>query len=362
MNKSPIKLGVVGLIRGLYVVRDAYQSYKNEFSIAAACDKDPETLEAAKRDLTAIGSLDTVFYESYDEMLKSDIDAVFVATDVPTHVELTLKALEAGKHVLSEIPAFTSIEEAKRLKAAVEGHPELKYMVAENCCYWAFIQAWKKMHEDGKFGEITYAESEYLHAVEPEKIQPYKDENYWRRHLNCINYLTHNLGPLLYIMNDRCTSVSCLASDIKYNPYKLGHEVEAAIFKTEKGAVIRILIAFGAYVGADHNFALLGTRGMIETDKTKKYNVAHSFARLSEIPGTFDGDMIDIPITSAFRGESTAGHGGADSKMMHAFIKCIQDDTEPQLDINFAIDISLPGIMAEDSARAGGAAVEIPRI
>lgn len=362
MSKAPIKLGVVGLIRGLYVVRDAYQSYKNEFSIAAACDKNPKTLAEAKEELAKIGSTDTIFFESYDDMLKADIDAVFVATDLPTHVELTIKAMEAGKHVISEIPAFTSIEDAKKLKSVVLSHPELKYMVAENCCYWAFIQAWKKMHEDGKFGEITYAESEYLHAVEPENIMPYEDEKYWRRHLNCINYLTHNLGPLLYIMNDRCTSVTCMASDIKYNPYKLGREVEAAIFKTEKGAIIRILIAFGAYVGADHNFALLGTRGMIQTDKTKKYTQAHSFARLSEVPGTFDGDMIDIPITSSFKGESTAGHGGADGKMMHAFIKCIQDNTKPPLDIDFAIEISLPGIMAQESAEQGGTAVEIPKI
>ena len=362
MGKSILKLGVVGLIRGLYVVRDAYPACKNEFSIAAACDKDPDTLREAKAELDRIGSTETLYFESYEEMLKSDIDAVFVATDLPTHVSLSIMALEAGKHVISEIPAFTSIEEAKRLKATVLSHPELKYMVAENCCYWAFIQSWKKMHEDGKFGEITYAESEYLHAIEPDKIEPYKDDNYWRRHLNCINYLTHNLGPLLYIMNDRCTSVSCMASDIKYNPYKLGREVEAALFKTEKGAVIRILIAFGAYVGADHNFSILGTRGMIQTDKTKKYNVAHSFARLSEIPGTFEGEMIDIPVTSSFHGASASGHGGADSKMMQAFIKCVKEDTKPPLDIDFAIEISLPGIMAQMSAEAGGAAVEIPKI
>lgn len=63
-------------------------------------------------------------------------------------------------------------------------------------------------------------------------------------------------------------------------------KTELRIFRTAKGAVIRILIGLGMYAGFDHNFALYGTRGTILTDKTKPLEEAHSFAKLYEIPNT----------------------------------------------------------------------------
>ena len=40
------------------------------------------------------------------------------------------------------------------------------------------------------------------------------------------------------------------------------------------------------FVGFDHNFEIVGTRGTVETDKTKHVNEAHYFARLMDIPGS----------------------------------------------------------------------------
>ena len=48
------------------------------------------------------------------------------------------------------------------------------------------------------------------------------------------------------------------------------------------------------------------------------------------------------------------GHGGVDAKMMREFIKCIIDDTEPPIDVDMGIRISLPGIIAAESAKRGG--------
>ena len=218
------------------------------------------------------------------------------------------------------------------------------------------------MYEDGKFGQIVYAESEYLHA---EDYKSFKEEDFpaqhWRTFNPAIKYITHNLGPLLYIMDDKCVSVSCMEPDVRYNPYKTGAETGVALFKTAKGAVIRILICFGAYCGFDHNFRLLGTRGTIETDHVKSLFEAHSFAKLSEIPGTMDQKM-DIPVTLAFSGEQNGSHGGADRKMMKAFIKCIIEDTKPPIDVDMGIRMTIPGILAHESAINNGAVVDIPDI
>ncbi len=358
MGSKRIKLGVVGLKRGAYVAWTLIGDDK--VVIRAIADSDPEVLKACKEDYAKNGVTDLLCFDSIEELLKSDIDAVYIATDKPLHTRHTVMALEAGKHVLSEIPSIETIEEAKILRDAVRAHPTLKYMAGENCFYWHFIQEWKKMHESGRFGDILYAESEYLHAPHPDEIKPYVPENHWRRYSPAISYLTHNLGPLLYIMDDYCVSVSCMVPDsAKYNPYREKGENGIAIFRTAKGAVIRIFIGFGMYVGYDHNFALYGTKGSILTDKTKPLESAHSFAKLYDTPDTFE-KFTEIPIKLS-ETDDVYGHGGVDAKMIRDFIKCIIEDTEPPIDVDMGIRISLPGIIAAESARRGGELLEIPK-
>ena len=218
------------------------------------------------------------------------------------------------------------------------------------------------MYENGSFGDIVYAESEYLHSRPQEECRPYINDK-WRAYNHAIGYLTHNLGPLLYIMNDRCVSVTCFESDIKYNPYRVAPSTGVALFKTAKGAIIRILICFGAHVGFDHNFTLMGTKGMIETDRNKGCYEANCYAKLAEIPGSID-KKFEIPLGTAHIGEygklDSGGHGGGDEKMMRAFIDSIINDTTPPIDVNLAINMSICGILAQESAENGGSAVDIP--
>ncbi len=359
MSEQIVKLGVVGLGRGAYVAK--FMVGEKNVQIRAICDKNEEKLADAKILFTEEKKVaDLLCFSDYDEMLRSDIDAVYIATDAIYHVPFVIKALEAGKHVLSEIPTVNSLEEAKQLRAAVKSHPHLKYMAGENCCYWAFIDAWKQMYEEDLLGEAIYAESEYLHADDFKKMKPedYPPEH-WRSFNPSIKYLTHNLGPLLYIMKDRCVSVTCMEPTVQYNPYRT-QKNGVALFKTEKGAVIRILILFDAYLTFDHNFSIIGTRGTVETDKIKPLDEAYSYARLSSVPGSISR-KIEIPVTLGYPEEADeGGHGGADQKMMKAFIRCIVEDTEPPIDVDLGIRMSLPGIIAHESAVNGGMSMDIP--
>lgn len=358
MENKHVKLGVIGLGRGMMV-----KTVIGEPSVrlTAVCEKNPEVLARALEYLQPrLPRLQVC--ESYDDLLRADIDAVLIATEAVDHVSYVIKALEAGKHVLSEIPAVNTVEEARLLKAAVLSHPELKYMVAENCCYWAFLQAWKMMYAEGKLGQAVYAEAEYVGAEDYRDIKP---ENYppehWRSYNPSIKYLTHDLGPLLWIMDDYCVSVSCMESDVVYNPYVTTNKNGVALFKTAKGAVIRILTCFDAYIADAHNYSLIGTRGNITTDKLRQAGNMYSYASLADIPGSMQ-KRIEIPVSTAFAGEPTEGHGGADRKMILDFARCILEDVPSPLDVDFAIRISLPGIIAHESAVLGGTALEIPEI
>ena len=360
MSEKIIKVGVVGLGRGTAIAR-CLAGVKNA-KLVSVCDHNPAILKSGYEELAeAVNDPNLIQFSDYDEFLKSDIDAVIVATEAVYHVPIVIKAFDAGKHVLCEIPSVNSIEEAREPKDAVNAHPELTYMAAENCCYWAFIQTWKKMHEDGLFGEIAYAEAEYLHALNPDEFSPtYYPEGHWRTYQPAIRYLTHELGPLLYVMNDKCVSVTCMEADVHYDPYTPERkETGVALFKTQKGAVIRLLVSFGAYTSYDHNYRICGTRGTIETDRRDIVDRSPSLASLHSIPGTFTS-KIQIPVTTCYEGEDSSGHGGADGKMVKDFINCLVEGRKPDLDVDFAINMSLPGIIAHESAVQGGVPMEIP--
>ena len=55
------------------------------------------------------------------------------------------------------------------------------------------------------------------------------------------------------------------------------------------------------------------------------------------------------------------GHGGADKRMFADFITCIVEGKKPTLDVDFAINMSLPGVLAHESAIRGGMPMEIPQ-
>ena len=59
-------------------------------------------------------------FDDYDAMLASDIDAVILATPTQLHAEQGIKAMEAGKHVLIEIPMADSLADSEKLVATQE--------------------------------------------------------------------------------------------------------------------------------------------------------------------------------------------------------------------------------------------------
>lgn len=350
-----VKLGFVGLNRGMYLLRDA-QKLKN-VEISAVCDLREEKRNEAISFLHDNGVEKVLAFENFDELLESDIDAVIIATDVTLHTAMSVEALNAGKHVLSEIPAINSLEEAEILADACKRHPELKYMMGENCCFWAFINTWKDMYEQGQIGEAFYAEAEYLHNI----TQIMRDENgnpTWRSKYDAIKYLTHDLGPLLYILNDRVVSVSGFKPGINSIPeYSTGTPDEVAIFRTAKGALIKIFVSFGLNRPCIHNFCIYGTSGTLETDRVEAYTTNASLKSVTNL----GEKMFKIPTGTGYPGFEEYGHGGADGKMIEAFADCIIKDEKPPIDVNLGLNMSVPGVFAHMSAEQGGKPLMIPQ-
>jgi predicted dehydrogenase len=91
-----------------------------------------------------------------DELLADDsLDAVAIATHVPTHADLAERALEAGKHCFVEKPLAQSVAEAERVLEAADRTGRV-LMVGHLLEYHPGVEKLKELVATGELGDIRY--------------------------------------------------------------------------------------------------------------------------------------------------------------------------------------------------------------
>ncbi|HEU4680468.1 MAG TPA: Gfo/Idh/MocA family oxidoreductase, partial [Gemmatimonadales bacterium] len=106
-------------------------------------------------------------YGSYDEaFLDQDVDAVAITTPTAQHLSLTLAALEAGKHVIVEKPAFLSSVDVDLVEAAA-AESGRRVLVAENYAYKPLTRVLRDVIRSGEIGEVRYLAVNALKLQQP---------------------------------------------------------------------------------------------------------------------------------------------------------------------------------------------------
>lgn len=98
-------------------------------------------------------------YQNYDDIANNpDIDAVYIALPNNMHAEYTIRAANAGKHVLCEKPMATSVKDCQNMIAACSAANK-KLMIAYRCQYEPTNLHAIQLMRDGKLGSIEAIES-----------------------------------------------------------------------------------------------------------------------------------------------------------------------------------------------------------
>lgn len=112
-------------------------------------------------------------YGNYEELLAAnDIDAIYNPLPNHLHVPYTIKALEAGKHVLCEKPIGLNTADAERLLEAVKQYPKLKVMEAFMYRFHPQWQKAKELVDSGQLGEVMHIQAAFTYYnVDAENIR-----------------------------------------------------------------------------------------------------------------------------------------------------------------------------------------------
>ena len=334
-----------------------YQNHPNA-EVVAVTDLDPERCRLLQERTKAQKT-----YPSCEELIKNaaadKIEALYIATDAPSHARLAIMALEHGLHVASAVPAVLGKEQLElvpKLIDAVKASGKV-YHMNETTAFRESCYTMRKLYEAGEMGDIVYCEGEYFHCADLKNglgVGSYKG---WRDCLPPLYYSTHSTGYYTFTTHKRFTEVTCIGRPSAIpcysapNRYGNRYGSEFAFFKTEEGGSARMLVAYDILARNGERGRIYGTKGSFD-----------------DLTMSFLGDKTALERVEWRKpklppGMPAGGHGGSHGYLTDDFIRAILlKDHRHCCDLKTSLDATLAGIYAHISAEKGGETVRIPEV
>ncbi len=372
MSTDRPRIGVFGLGRGCDLMRKVNLCGGQ---LVAVCDRIPSKLSRAEEYMAPGGG----YYVDFDEFIQHDMDGVIIANYFNDHARFAVKALEAGKAVMSECTAASTMADCVALVRAVEKTGGI-YMLGENCPFTASSQELRRIYLSGRLGKVVFAEGEYVHPMSSNgilSIAPWMNEKdrelydngaapilHWRRWLARTYYSTHAMAPLMYATDLEPRDVSCLAACIEEEAEKdsrfAGDGAAPMLVGMSDGSVFRVAGScnFGP---AGTWYRLACTKGGVETVRGNRPMIRMNFPDDRPTPGVTVTEQCYTPdFPEAAELAKNAGHGGGDFFVVYNFIRTLRDGMKPYFDVYKAVALSEMAIMGWRSALAGGVRFCLP--
>jgi len=358
--EQKIKLGVLGAGRGDSLVGSAEI---NNFELVAICDSYEPLLRKVEK---KYADRKIAFYSDFDRFLEHDFDAVVIANYATEHAPAVIKALHAGKHVMSECMAMFTMAEGVELIEAVERSNKV-YLFAENYPFMVENMEMQRIFRTGELGDFRYGEAEYIHPASIDQhIALYTGPNHWRSWLPITYYCTHSMGPLMLITGTVPTQVNGFVvphdfDDPQNGPgcLQIDDCMSILMCKMDNGALTKVM-PYAKLRDHGNRCRICCNRGSMEW--TQGFDAMLRIRKESiDWPGGTPHDIYYHPQYPAeFSEARKSGHGGGDYFTLYYFAKAIREGGRPLIDVYMATAMTAIGIQGYKSALQGGIPMEIP--
>jgi len=235
-------------------------------------------------------------YTDFDEVLKQpDIDGVAIFTGRWSHAPLAIKALKAGKHVYSAVPAACTVEEMEELVKTVE-ETGLIYSLGETSFYRPQRIWCRKKHMEGAFGNVVYGEGQYYHDMRAWFYTPFLEANGpgWEKYASVppMLYPTHSICHVLGVTMSRFTHATCYGWEDK---------------QPEDGIFLKDVSAFGNVWSNQSAFFKVADGGMARINEFRRTGASESRQNIMGDIGAYEEhgnpDHEDISVAEQITGK-----------------------------------------------------------
>ncbi len=364
MAKSVVNVAIVGLGFGAEFI-PIYQAHPNA-NMYAICQRTRSRLDEVG---DAFGVEKR--YTDFDELIADpNVDAVHINSPIHLHAPQSIAALKAGKHVCSTVPMATTVEECRQIVEAQRASGK-KYMMAETVVYSREFLYVKELYTTGKLGRI-----QYLRATHQQEMLGWP--GYWEG-LPPMHYATHVVSPCLALAGKDAESVTCFGSgriqEHLIPKYNSPFAIETAHIKMKDSDLVAEVMRslFNTARQYRESFDVYGSKMSFEWpliehtppvvhigEKPRQVDVL-DYAHLLPEPiqrftmgGVYGGEKQHLSFIQG------SGHGGSHPHLAHEFLMSIVEDRDPFPNARQAANWTCVGILAHESAMAGGKMMPLP--
>lgn len=335
----------------------------------------------------------------FDAMLTSDLDAIAIFTQRWTHGPMVVAALNAGKHVYCAVPMAISRDEIAGIIEAVQ-RTGLTYMMGETSHYNPAPVYVRGKIAAGEIGRIFYAEGDYVHDMDLGFYDAYRYSGGadWKATASYppMLYPTHAIGGVLAAWDTHAVAVSCIGvpderGDGVFDKAvsQFGNDISnaTALFEVAAGGSFRTnefrRVGFPSHM-RESRFRFFGTEGTFEQSTTGAlWQTRDGAVDVSDQIATHASMSLDDPslagISPTLRDAFVSGyakvhdrsripaelvglpngHEGSHHYLVDDFALAVTSGALPPVNAWQAARYTLPGIVAHESARRGGARLAI---
>lgn len=382
-----ISLGLVGL--GAFGSSFA-RLFKNHPLVdrVGLCDREPERVARFAED-ASFGDKFTLSdaYESFDEIVNVDFDALVIITQPWLHAEQAVKAMTAGKHVYSAVPIVVLpdgdeiLDWCNKIIETCES-TGMRYMLGETTYYRAQTVYCRRKAAEGAFGEFVFSEGEYFHDIEHglrevarrrlssksgqewvEKRKKYAERGIYG---GPMHYPTHSVSGPMSVMKAYAKKVCAWgwkAQDEEWTSENAFSD-ETALFQMSNGATMRICEYRKIGLPGREMFNIYGTKGCFygaNWGENKWFDLWGKTAiNVEEMREPLPDDVYKAFQAGNNSSNVYGGHGGSHAYLVHEFVDAIVHDRQPAINAWEAVRYMVAGVMAHKSALKDGEILEVP--
>ncbi|MHA1698704.1 MAG: Gfo/Idh/MocA family protein [Promethearchaeota archaeon] len=316
MEKNILKVGLIGAGSSAVNIAETIASISDlKFAGIANHNKDKAEKIAQQYSVPFVTA-------DYKELCKKDdVDFVVISTPHGLHHEMTMYALEQGKHVLVEKPIATKVEHAKEM-IDLARKKRLKLGVHFQTRFFDAVQEAKKIIDSGKLGKILHASVSVMWYREPD----YYNKSNWRGTWDLegggslINQAIHPVDQMIYLVGNVKKLYGMWTHAI--------HDIEvddltAAAFLFENGAFGTIQTSTCTKAAFPAKLTIFGSEAAIEINgNILTINEPGNEIKVIDFAAKEGGQVGSATDPRKF---SIVAH----SRLMQDFIDAIREDKDP---------------------------------
>jgi len=227
-------------------------------TLAGICDAD----DACIRKFQQATGVTCPTFKNLAELLRTDIDAIVIASPNAMHAEMAIAAAKAGKHIYCEKPMAITLDDCRRIRDAVI-KARVQYLIGYHRRFNPLYQHIKALADAGTLGRPFMIESDYIHHV-PGTLDIWS----WLGKESIAGSIFHagsghNVDLIRYFCGE-IASVACMRGTFLPRTQQVETEDTAiAIFTFKNGTIGKVQCCVGPIVPFRFDFRLYGTRGTV---------------------------------------------------------------------------------------------------